>query len=154
MLLFAVVACGAIGCASNDNSRARTPSDARARNNTGGLSNTDPCAMRLHDISGAILFYYAIHHQLPPTLDDLRALSDYDQPEYICPESKLPYIYNPTGLPTANQPGAKIVMYDASPAHAGMRWAISITESGVPTTKVIAVREEYFAAGSDSRPTR
>jgi hypothetical protein len=100
--------------------------------------------MRLHDISGAILFYYSINHQLSPTLDPLRSLAGFEELEYVCPESKLPYIYTPAGLPAPNQPGAKIVMYDASPAHAGMRWAISMTSSGAPTTRVIAVAESYF----------
>src|SRR5262245_21737862 len=97
------------GCISSTESRTKSPTDSRLRQ-SGALSNTDPCAMRLHDISGAILFYYASHHQLPPTLAELRAMPGFDQLEFICPESNLAYVYAPGGLPAPNQPGAKIIV--------------------------------------------
>src|SRR5207244_4043545 len=31
--------------------------------------NTDPCAMRLHEAAGALLLYYATHHELPPNVE-------------------------------------------------------------------------------------
>ena len=59
-----------IGCTSDEQSRAQKP----ARPGGNSLSNTDPCAMRMHDISGALLFYYAMHHELPKSIDELRHL--------------------------------------------------------------------------------
>ena len=107
--------------------------------------------MRMHDISGALLFYYYVHHELPKSLDELRHMSGFEDVEYACPTSGLPYVYVPAGLPAPNQPGAKIVLHDATPAHQGMRWAITILEPQDPgplVTKVIAVPESYFAAGA------
>ena len=100
-------------------------------------------------ISGALLFYYATHHELPKSIDELRHLPGFEDVEYVCPVSGLPYIYVPAGLPAPNQPGAKIILHDAAPSHQGMRWAITILEpqgSGPLVTKVIAVPESYFAA--------
>jgi len=140
LLLF----CLLIGCTSNESSRAQKA----ARPRDASLSNTDPCAMRMHDISGALLFYYATHHELPKSVGELRHLGGFEDVEYVCPVSGLPYVYVPAGLPAPNEPGAKIILYDAAPSHQGMRWAITILEpqgSGPLVTKVIAVPESYFA---------
>ena len=88
--------------------------------------------MRMHDISGALLFYYATHHELPKSIDELRHLRGFEDVEYICPVSGLPYVYVPAGLPAPNQPGAKIILHDAAPSHQGMRWAITILERTAP----------------------
>jgi hypothetical protein len=128
-----------VGCTSTQPKQGVRPRES-------ALSNTDPCATRLHDISGVLLFYYATNHKLPATLDELKAVQGFEEVQYTCPVSGEPYVYAPAGVPTPNQPGAKIVLYDPTPAHEGMRWAISITESGVLITKVIAVPEAYFTA--------
>ncbi|HEV7299353.1 MAG TPA: hypothetical protein VGN72_08315 [Tepidisphaeraceae bacterium] len=111
------------------------------------ISNTDPCAMRLHDISGGILLYYVTHHTLPETLADLKSSPGMDSlPDTVCPVSGRPFLYTPNGIfiPERN---LRIILADPAPSHSRMRWAISIVE---PTpneplqTKVIALPESFF----------
>ncbi len=118
-----------------------------------GLSNTDPCAMRLHDICGALLLYYFQNAELPERLDDLTALPGIDGPlEFTCPGSKLPYIYEPGGIAIPERKSF-VILYDPAPSHSGMRWAILI-EQPVPgeplVTKVIPLAERFFVM----RPAR
>jgi hypothetical protein len=104
--------------------------------------------MRLHDISGGLLMYYQKYHRLPDKLDELRSLSEFpDLPEFICPVSKQPYTYVPSGI-SSPEAGARIVLYDPTPAHDHHRWAVSIIEPDSPTsplvTKVIALPASGF----------
>src|SRR5439155_17816913 len=47
--------------------------------------NHDPCAMRLHEASGALLLYYAQHRDLPPSLEVLEKVPGAeDAGEMIC----------------------------------------------------------------------
>jgi hypothetical protein len=89
------------------------------------LAGQEPCAARLHDVAGVMLFYYALHKRLPAELEDLRTVADTDQAlEFTCPASGRPYVYVPAGL---RYPGKdeRLVLYDADPAHAGSsRWGI------------------------------
>ena len=105
------------GCQSVAPSRA-------AHGDTLAPSPTDPCAMRLHDITGAMLLYYTLHHALPDNLEQLRPLADLDAPlDFICPVSHKPYLYQPINLAA---PGAdrRLLVYDPTPVHQGRRWAI------------------------------
>jgi hypothetical protein len=85
---------------------------------------SDPCAARLHDISGAMLEYYALHNRLPPALQNLASLADLDQPlNFTCPETGLPYTYVPAGLASPTDPRL-IIAHDAEPHRSGQRWVI------------------------------
>jgi hypothetical protein len=112
------------------------------------LSNTDPCATRLHDICEPLLLYYSVHHQLPARLDELRQLPGFegDMLNFTCPVSHLPYVYNPIGILTMDdQP--RIILYDPQPSHAGARWAVAIIEpqGNAPlVTKVVGLPESRF----------
>ncbi len=120
---------------------------AAAKEPVAAISNTDPCAGRLHDISEPLLLYYIQNHRLPGRLEELRAMPGFESIELTCPVSKRPYLYNPIGLTTAEN-RSRIICYDAAPSHSGMRWAISITEpeeeNGPLVTKVIALPESHF----------
>ena len=114
------------------------------------LSNLDPCASRLHDICGPLLLYYATNHHLPDSLHELRQVAGFDEVEYRCPVSGLPYVYTSRGMPAPNQPGGRIIIYDAAASHQGLRWAVSIVEpvenpGGALITKVLAVPDSYFS---------
>ena len=115
---------------------------------TSAISNTDPCATRLHDICGAILFYYATRQKLPARLEELTQLPGFeDIREFRCPVSGEPYLYNPIGIVTPEQP-TRVILYDPAPSHAKMRWAVSIVEppdAGPLVTKVIALPESAFS---------
>ena len=112
------------------------------------ITATDPCATRLHDICGAILFYYATRHHLPARLDELTELPGFeDIREFRCPVSGQPYLYNPVGIVSPDQP-TRVILYDPAPSHAGMRWAVSFVEpqgAAPPFTKVIAMPESAFS---------
>jgi hypothetical protein len=84
----------------------------------------NPADVRLQDISGAILEYYAIHDRLPASLADLQSLPDLDRPlNLVSPASGKPYVYVPEGLKSPRDP-RQIVVYDAAPDSAGMRYVI------------------------------
>ena len=109
---------------------------------------TDPCAMRLHDLSGALLLYHATYQHLPPTLDGLRSIPDAVSPleSFSCPSSKQAYLYSPEGVAVAGQAG-RVVVNDASPAHNGKRWAIEVLDSSPESplvTKVVSLPESDF----------
>ena len=60
---------------------------------------TDPCALRLHDLSGLLLMYYAVNKHLPDRIDELATFADDTLPfKAECPESGRPYVYAPQGL--------------------------------------------------------
>jgi hypothetical protein len=135
-----VLLMGMCGCVNSGSHSASTQTPSAP------IQTTDACASRLHDICGLLLMYSLNHPDLPASLDELRSEPGFDEvKEFVCPVSHKPYVYNPGGLPYEN---GFLVMYDATPAHSGMRWAILITR---PTgtqpleTKVIAVKESFFA---------
>lgn len=112
-------------------------------------SNTDPCAMRLHDICGPLLLYYATHQRLPERIEELAEVPGFEEVrDFTCPASGRPYIYNPIGIVNSGAT-SQIILYDPSPVHSGMRWAISIVEpkeENAPLiSKVVALPESNFS---------
>src|SRR5439155_26005153 len=91
------------------------------------LTSTDPCAMRLHEVCGALLLYYNAHHALPPTVAAIEQVPGAGEVgDMTCPVSHKPYIYIPAGVATAPGSPERVVLYDAEPAHGGMRLGIVI----------------------------
>jgi len=90
-------------------------------------SNTDPCAMRLHDLCAPLLLFYARYQQLPTKIDELAQVPGVSVPELACPASGAKYVYNLNG-PSGRDAGTRIILYDATPAHAGHRWGIEVRE--------------------------
>jgi len=121
------------GCQANGPSHGHgTPAAEQA-------ANTDPCATQLHDIAGAILFYYALNKRMPLQLSDLETVADMDTPlRFSCPVSGLPYLYYPEGLISPDGMGA-IIVCDATPAHDGKRWCII---EGVAKGKTLSLQVE------------
>jgi hypothetical protein len=88
------------------------------------ITAADPCGNRAHALAGAMLFYYAVHRKLPPTLDALQAFADTGEPlEFTCPASGKAYVYDPAGLVARGTDG-RLVLYDAEPSHDGARWGV------------------------------
>lgn len=128
-----------VGCASNA-SNPRKPAVAP-------ISNTDPCATKLHDVSGAFLLYYRANNRLPNSLAELENLpGDEAIGNAACPASGKPYVYTATGIYMVER-GQRVILYDATPAHSGYRWAITVLEP-VPDeplqTRVVALPESFF----------
>lgn len=149
-LILAVALAGA--CQSQPGKQSAAPTRAPAAATTKKLpnSNTDPCAMRLHDICGALFMYYAIHHDLPAKVEDLAEVPGFENVrDFTCPASGRAYIYNPIGVVSTGGASARLIIYDPSPVHAEMRWAISVIEPKDPNAaliaKVVALPESNFS---------
>ena len=115
---------------------------------SGGVTITDPCANRLHDLAGSLLLYYAVHRRLPEQIAELDQIAGPTaRGALACPVSGQPYIYNPRGL-LAPDTKSQIVLYDPAPSHAGRRWAVSIVEptgdSDALVTKVVLLPDALF----------
>jgi hypothetical protein len=102
---------------------------------------SDPCAERLHDLSGRLLAFYAAAERLPASLAGLPG--DGAEP-LVCPISKRPYLYRPAGLVVPGRSG-RLVVCGASAVHRGGRWSIVLTQDradGPVSARVIWLSEE------------
>jgi hypothetical protein len=103
--------------------------------------------MRLHDVCGPLLLYYATNRALPAKLEQLSAVPGFENVnDFTCPASGKPYVYNPAGLPAPDR-SMRLIIYDAA-AHGGTRWAIAIPVApgeGPLVAKVVAVPESFFS---------
>ena len=160
--VLAVAAVAAAGCASpsgkgshstgvhqqqthRDGRAPSTKAPAGARRSASTIE--DACAARLHDISGLLLEYYALNRQLPERLEELAALAESES-EFVpaCPVSGLPYVYLPGGL-GAPGTGQRLIIYEQSPAHNGLRWVVVAAPADgdqPPSTRVIPFTEQRF----------
>lgn len=120
-----------------------------------GVSNTDPCAMQMHDLSGALLLFYATRHRVPESLEELRVIGIIvPDGGHLCPTSGRPYLYDPECRIDAGARG-RVVVCDATPAHAGYRWAVTVIGPQGPgplVTKVVALPESLFKAAALAAP--
>jgi hypothetical protein len=127
---------------------------------------TDPCAAQLQDICEALLMYYAVKRELPPSLDELARYMARGgtQLQLICPISGQPYLYNRNGPLLSNSlwltdnTGRSVnvsnqmtlghmVVFDPSPAHQGERWAIVFgkdTRGTSPVASPFRIPEKSF----------
>ena len=135
------------GKAARTTDRTR-PAPSPPRVGSGGVDDpASPCATRLHDLGGLLLHYYALNRKLPATLDEVAPLADMGVEFHNdCPDSRRPYTYAPGGLRTSGG-GGMLVLYDAVPAHRGLRWGVFLfppASGQVPTTRVILMSDEVF----------
>ena len=101
---------------------------------------TDPSAIRLHDIGGAMLFYFAVNKRLPDKLEELRPYADGDvELNFTSPVSQQPYGYAPRGLIFEGR-NKRIVAYDPV-AHNGKRWCIFMAVARPAEAQSIEVLE-------------
>ncbi|MCX5653260.1 MAG: hypothetical protein NTY65_01205 [Planctomycetota bacterium] len=111
---------------------------------------TDPCADRLHEISGHLLLYYSTNGVLPDDLAGLNAATATPLPPLVCPTSGKPYVFSHEGLSVQGRRG-RLVLYDTTPCHSGKRWAILaevLAENQPLSARVILVPETpVFSAG-------
>ena len=111
------------------------------------LSAVDPCAIRLQDITGAMLQFYVVNRHLPEKLEGVRTFSDFGaELQFTCPVSRQPYIYIPNGLQSAGR-NKRIMLHDATAAHDGNRWCVLMApiQSGkAPYLEVVLMPENLF----------
>ena len=109
---------------------------------------TDPCAARMHDLSGLILQYYAVNRQLPERVEELAPLAEIGQEfNATCPVSGRPYVYAPGGLQSSAGGERYLILYDAEPSHGRLRWGVFVApprEGQPPATWVILMSETVF----------
>jgi hypothetical protein len=79
----------------------------------------DACALRLHDLCGELLLYYAAHKELPQALDEIGSSGA----PVVCPTTNKPYVYDRVGLVVPGWPG-RLIVYEPQPSRPGVRWAI------------------------------
>jgi hypothetical protein len=143
--LLALLALVMLGCAARPPAQAdHAAHDPNRR--VEPIGPTDACAMRLHDLSGALLLYYIAHEDLPAALTDLPPPPGQAELALTCPVSNRPYVYVPRGI-FMPQRNTRVVLHDLLPSHAGMRWAVTIEEPqpGAPlVTEVILLPESFF----------
>lgn len=118
---------------------------------------SDPCSVRLHEISGAMLSYLAIQGRLPRTLDELQSMQGPGEPalNFTCPTTAEPYVYVPQGLRSPTDP-RQIVVHDRSPDAMGLRWVILMQPPKgrqTPATWVMRLPESEFRRYQAPAPT-
>lgn len=111
------------------------------------ISNTDPCAMQMHDLCGAFLLFYLQYQRLPANLQELVTYPPNAEITSLnCPASGQPYVYNPDGI-LFTEKNSLVILHDASGIHAGHRWVIAIDQPQPYqplVAKVIALPERFF----------
>jgi hypothetical protein len=133
-LLAAAAATLALGCQGKPSSQSAGGARGRQVRVTGGgargasaddiFGDSKSSAERLHDLSGPLLLYYAIHRRLPETLEDLASVADADRtPEFTSPASGKRLVYTPSAVPPPGQ-DRRLVLYDPTPTGARTYWAI------------------------------
>ncbi len=134
------------GCATSSSSEDADGGSSAATRSV-EISNTDACAMRLHDICGGLLLFYDRYGRLPDAIEELRDIPGVEGGISLrCPVSDQPYVYVHAGifLPERN---SRLVLYDPAPSHSRMRWAVTVEESSIGgplVTKMIALPESFF----------
>ena len=103
--------------------------------------------MRLHDLSGGLLLFQFLNGRLPTSLDELSAFEQGPAlPPAVCPVSQEPYVYRRDRVYLQDRE-TYVVLHDALPSHAGMRWAVSYEAplaGEAPVTKVLPLPESFF----------
>jgi hypothetical protein len=135
MVLAVVTAAGA-GCQGRDSAAARGrgvgAGGGQTRTTPGGsrgaqpdvLGATEPSAARLHDLSGDLLLYYAIHRRLPDSLEALATVVDADRtPDFTSPASGRPLVYTPSSIAPPGD-DRRLVLYDPTPTRNRSYWAV------------------------------
>lgn len=120
---FLIYATLLIGCSTPLNRTKSVPTASRSN-----LIREDACAARMHDLSQALLLFYLRNGELPDSLEKLKQASD---PTLVweCPATHKSYVYDRVGFYDMEK-HTRIVLFDATPAHLGMRWAVQIVEPG------------------------
>ena len=128
-LLLACVFASAAGCAGAPKDDAKDA--ALTTTEKAASANTDPCAMRLHDVCGPLLLYYATNRALPAKLEQLSEVSGFESVKnFTCPASGKPYVYNPAGSEPGGAGGGRRRLPSSSAPPRGVFGRISMSRLG------------------------
>jgi hypothetical protein len=145
IMIVGALCAGCGGTAAKAPKASKPPGPAVEEEALSPITNSDACATRMHDLCGSLLLYYATRHALPEHVEELREVPGFPG-ELACPVSQQPYVYDRGGMPVGNR-GARVVLWDASAVHDGMRWGIAIGEGAgnqPVEARVIALPESMF----------
>jgi hypothetical protein len=114
------------------------------------IVNSDATAVRLQDVEGVLLQFYALYRRMPNSLDEARPLADADAPAdlFFSPVTHAPFAYTAAGLGSGKNP-KRIILYESVPQPGGQRWCIlmpppSASHTGSVTMEVIALPDSVF----------
>jgi hypothetical protein len=110
------------------------------------VSVHDACSNHLHDMIGSFLQYHLMHKRFPQRLDDLKAVGADVSPKALsCPDSGAAYVYVPDGAIIDGR-AMVLLLYDAQPAHKGLRQGIAVQDSrpGSLVLKVVHITQAEF----------
>jgi len=128
---------------------AATPLPANRQPTADEALASDPCSTQLENIEGALLMYYALNKRMPDSLEQLKPFADAGtELKLTCPVSNQPYVYSPAGL-VAVGTSKRIIVWDPTPAHQGMRWCIimpPIEHGAALVPQVVPIGEKAFEA--------
>ncbi|MGC4034211.1 MAG: hypothetical protein QM754_21235 [Tepidisphaeraceae bacterium] len=134
------------GCQNDKGNLKNTPGTTPLPDNAQAvISNTDPSALKMHDIAGALFFYYAMNKHFPEKIEAAFAVGDVPLDMNV-PGGHGQYIYTPDGFLLQDRK-SRIVVFEPAPLHDGYRLAITIAdpEGNQPMlAKVIALPESFF----------
>jgi hypothetical protein len=111
---------------------------------------TDPCAIRMQDVGGALALYYHENQGFPEKLEAIRPYANkwhLNIGNLTCPASGEPYVYYPSGLSAPFQV-RRLVLFDKSPVHKGWRWGVVMAPPPqgmvVVTPEVVRLSQEVL----------
>lgn len=92
-------------------------------------ANLNPVAMRLHDLAGALLRYFAAHRELPGALADLQTGGFVSDGQGLMdPASGEPFAYRPQGGQVAGFPGELVVRQPITDPR-GVVWGVLLSDA-------------------------
>lgn len=119
--------------------------------------NSGPTAMRLQDIEGVMLQFYALNRRLPNSLEELKPLEDPGTPAdfFDSPTTHAPFTYSRIGLGQPNN-SKRMILYESVPNRSGQRWCILMPpltndRSGAVSMEVVQLPEVVFRQFSAQR---
>jgi hypothetical protein len=114
------------------------------------IVDSDPAAVRLQDIEGLLLEFYALNRRLPTSLEEARSLADADAPAdlFVSPDTHTPFTYTAAGLGSASN-SKRIILYESVSHAGGQRWCIlmpppAAASPGSASMEVISLPESVF----------
>jgi hypothetical protein len=154
-LLLACCAIGLnIGCNANPKAAAGKPPVGKPQvADSAIVANDDPSAIKMHDIEGAILMYYAINKVLPPKIEDALPLADVPLDMNV-PGTSQQYVYTREGIILQDQE-ARLIVYEPAPLHKGHRLAIRVNDPKAfqpLVMHIIPVPESFFLLHPPEKP--
>jgi len=131
VVMMGLVAMGLMGCASPSGSAAKAQQSADKA--TAGLAqldpNTDPTAIRLHELAGALLEYQVRHGRYPAKLSELKGSMAEGQSVTVDPATGKMFEYSSGGRQVEGFPG-RLIAWQPTGRQVDVRWGLFAGPAG------------------------